>query len=81
MANLSEFDIIKQYFSFSRYGRHRSQGVLLGVGDDAGGIDEDDEFDDEDAGVLGRGEAPIDSAEDDDDLVMEEALAAVMQKG
>ncbi len=35
MANLSEFDIIKQYFSFSRYGRHQSQGVLLGVGDDA----------------------------------------------
>ena len=45
---------------------------------DAGGINEEDEYGDEDADVLGRGDALADSAADDDDLVMEEALAAVM---
>ena len=35
MVALSEFDIIKQYFSFSGHGIQKSGGVLLGVGDDA----------------------------------------------
>lgn len=35
MADLSEFDIIKQYFSFPHYGHQPSENVLLGVGDDA----------------------------------------------
>ena len=35
MVALSEFDIIKQYFSFSGQGIQKSGGALLGVGDDA----------------------------------------------